>query len=531
MSLIDINKTIEKFETIKTKRESVDKTWESIEKYVCIGKTIEKNDTEVFDSTARWARHQLASALQSLLINPQTLWFSIALEDDPSTQKENIERPFSDLEPENDETRLWCYDTENSIRSLFSSAHTNFYGQIHEFFLNLVSYGTAIFYIQESPNIKYGCYFKNIDVKECYFNDNDIGTVDEIYRFFQMTYAQAAFHFPKEQFFAQNAERDPNGKTDILHVCLPANNNKNTAEKSQKNKRYDSVYLSMEKRTLLAENTLDYFPFMVTRWTKQADSAYGFSPAMQVMPEIALLNGIRKGMIIGMHRHLDPPILMPKEGYQLPVHNLPGSINFYRNGIQDKIQPLLFNTEHDLPVYNQVGDCKEAILKAFHLDLFHMPKEDKEMTASEAMIRNEEQMRRFGAIIGRIETELLNPMIINVYYILNKYGRIQPITQDGSQANISLEYRSPLAKAQKASLYSSVEDMLGFIQRSGIANIKPEIYHNINFDRLFKLFVELKNVPPIILATQAEFQQERGIFQQQKQAMIAQQIGNIGLQP
>lgn len=327
-----------------------------------------------------------------------------------------------------------------------------------------------------------------------------------------------------KQFFAQNAERDPNGKTDILHVCLPANNNKNTVEKSQKNKRYDSVYLSMEKRTLLVENTLDYFPFMVTRWTKQADSAYGFSPAMQVMPEIGLLNGIRKGMIIGMHRHLDPPLLMPKDGYNLPVHNMPGSINFYRNGTQDKIQPLLFNTEHDLPVYNQIGDCKEAILKAFHLDLFHMPKEDKEMTASEAMIRNEEQMRRFGAIIGRIETELLNPMIINVYYILNKYGRIQPITQDGSQANISLEYRSPLAKAQKASLYSAVEDMLGFIQRSGIANIKPEIYHNINFDRVLKLFVELKNVPPVILATQAEFQQERGAFEQQKQAMIQQQM-------
>jgi hypothetical protein len=280
----------------------------------------------------------------------------------------------------------------------------------------------------------------------------------------------------------------------------------------------------MEKRTLLVENTLDYFPFMVTRWTKQADSAYGFSPAMQVMPEIDLLNNIRQGMIVAMHRHLDPPLLMPKDGYNLPVHNMPGSINFYRNGTQDKIQPLLFNTEHDLPIYSQVDQCKEAILKAFHLDLFHMPKEDKEMTASEAMIRNEEQMRRFGAIIGRIETELLNPMIINVYYILNKYGRIQPITQDGSQANISLEYRSPLAKAQKASLYSAVEDMLGFIQRSGIANIKPEIYHNINFDRVLKLFVELKNVPPVILSTQAEFQQERGAFEQQKQAMIQQQM-------
>lgn len=520
MSLIDINKTIEKFETIKGKREAVETNWKKIEEYVCIGKTVEKNDTEVFDSTARWARHQLASALQSLLINPQTMWFSIALTDDPSTQKENLERPFKELEPENDENRLYCYHAENTLRELFSSAHTNFYGQIHEFFLNLVSYGTAIFYLQESPLVKHGCYFKNIDVKECFFNDNDIGTVDEIFRLFELTFAQATFHFPKEQFFIQNAERDPNGKTWILHVCQPSSssqNNKNV-------KKYDSVYISMEKRTLLVENTLDYFPFMVTRWTKQADSAYGFSPAMQVMPEITLLNGIRKGMIIGMHRHLDPPILMPKEGYQLPVHNLPGSINFYRNGIQDKIQPLLFNTEHDLPVYSQIDHCKEAILKAFHLDLFHMPKEDKEMTASEALIRNEEQMRRFGAIIGRIETELLNPMIINVYHILNKYGHIQSITQDGSQANITIEYRSPLAKAQKASLYSSVEDMLGFIQRSGIANIKPEIYHNINFDRLFKLFVELKNVPPIILATQAEFQQERGAFEQQKQAMIQQQM-------
>lgn len=74
-------------------------------------------------------------------------------------------------------------------------------------------------------------------------------------------------------------------------------------------------------------------------------------------------------MIVGMHRHLDPLLLMPKEGYNIPVLNLPDSINFYTMERKTKFSPC-YLTPSMIPVFNQVGDFKEAILKAFHLDLF-----------------------------------------------------------------------------------------------------------------------------------------------------------------
>jgi len=36
---------------------------------------------------------------------------------------------------------------------IFNNPASNFYNQIHEFFLNLAAYGTAIFYIEEDPNL------------------------------------------------------------------------------------------------------------------------------------------------------------------------------------------------------------------------------------------------------------------------------------------------------------------------------------------------------------------------------------------
>ena len=498
----NIEKTIEHYEKLKDARGEFEQIWKDIDTYVCPAKP-----SKIFDSTARIASHELASALQSMLVNPQVPWFNIGV---------------VDYQPEEDEEELpiqpWCFAIETTLCDLFSSSQTNFYAQIYEFFLSLVRFGTGIFYIEENPEHPKSCYFKNIDLKECYFADNDFGLVDGICRNFKVTYAQAAQLWPKEAYFVKQADIEPLDKKEILHVCR-----RYQAKKGKQGKGYESVYISMEKRKLLNEFTLDYFPFMVTRWTKEAGASYGISPASIVMPDIKMLNEIRQGMIRSAQKNIEPPLAVPKEGFLLPLHTTPGSVNFYRNGIQDKIQPLLFGTEVNLPVFDERENCHNTILKAFHTDLFHMPKIDKEMTASEAMIRNEEQMRAFGAIIGRIETECLSPLINNIYRILVKYQKIPPIivNEQAFIPDIAIEYVSPLAKAQKASLYSGVEQVIAFLQRSGIQNIYPEIYDNLDWDSVLKLFFELKNVPEVILRDQKAIDSIRA-QRQQMQLLQAQ---------
>jgi hypothetical protein len=177
-----------------------------------------------------------------------------------------------------------------------------------------------------------------------------------------------------------------------------------------------------------------------------------------------------------------------------------------------------------------MAQCREAIRQAFYIDIFRMGKESKEMTAAEVQMRSEEQMRLMGAIVGRIETEFLNPLILAVYQILDKYGRIPPPPSRGQgqrqsssdHPTIEIDYISPLSRSQKSAAYNSTEAVLGFLQRSGISNIYPEIYDNLNWDKVLKKFVDLKGVPQDILNTEEEkiqIRQKRALQIEQMQQM------------
>lgn len=238
-----------------------------------------------------------------------------------------------------------------------------------------------------------------------------------------------------------------------------------------------------------------------------------------MLPDIKLLNSLRQITLKVAQKQLDPPLLVPKDGYYLPLYTTPGSVNFYRNGMADKIIPLT-GMENILPTEIEQNQCRDAIYKAFYIDIFRMQKENKEMTATEVQIRTEEQYRLMSPMVGRIESELLNPLIMAIYQTLIKYNRVPILEGTTSQPEIEIEYVSPLSRAQKTSAISSVEQVLGFFQRSGISNFFPEIYDNIDWDECFKLFFELRGAPSSILKNEQEVLQIR----QQRKMMQMQQL-------
>ena len=44
-------------------------------------------------------------------------------------------------------------------------AFNNFYNQVHEFFLSLTGHGTAVFYIEEAPELPDLMFFRSLNVK------------------------------------------------------------------------------------------------------------------------------------------------------------------------------------------------------------------------------------------------------------------------------------------------------------------------------------------------------------------------------
>jgi hypothetical protein len=494
----DLDKILQRFDAVKGQRSSWEASREDIKKFVC---PESDRNTDVYASIPSHAASVLASNLQSLLVNPATKWFSVDLT--------NIEK--------NEDILAWCQSVEKQLNEVLNFRATNFFSQIHEFFLTLVTYGTGVFYIEEDPTLPFCTFFRNIPLEECYFEDNRFGFVDSIYREFTLTNKVAASIWGDNTKLQKIAEKDPDEKINILHVVHPN-------EDKKQNKDYVSLYIMIDDKEILNESSYSYFPFLVTRWVKHADSSYGYAPAHHVMPDIRLLNEYRQIGIKIKQKQVNPPLLVPQQGYMLPLNTAPGQMNFYQNSTVDKIIPLS-NLENIEPTLDEQERCDQAIRAAFFMDVFHLPKENKEMTASEVGVRSEEQMRMMSPIVGRIEAELLDPLIHNLFRILVKYKHID--TGSTKAPDIDINYISPLARSQRLESTRSMENVLLFLANTGAANFAPEIYDNFNWDEMLKLYSNLQNCPQTIFHNEKEVAHTRRLRaqQQEQQMMMAAQQG------
>ena len=508
----DIKAKIDYFDVLKNKRTKWESIWGDIRTYVV---PQEKIKNEIFDSTARWAREQLASGLQSLLVNSSIAWFNISVANNFSNNFDNEEDVTN-----TPEVKLWCQDIENSILKVFNNPSSNFYSQIHEFFLTLTAFGSSVFYVEEDLDVAGGVFFRNINLDECYFEDNRFGLIDTMYRKFSMSIKSAAAKWD-DPVFKEKLKKSPDAFIDILHIVTK---DEKTQKSQTKNSKFTSEYINLETQKVLSSSDYDYFPFLVTRWVKESE-AYGYSPAHHILPDIKVLNTLRKMSLESGQKQLRPPMLVPKDGFFLPLKTSPSSVNFYRNGIADRIIPLL-DVGSKMSTLDEEAQCRDAILKAFYIDIFRMQKENKEMTATEVSVRTEEQMRMMSPIIGRIETEFLNPLIINVYKILAKYGSIPILQIDNKSTEVQVEYISPLSRSQKSASITSIEQVLGFFQRSGITNIYPEVYDNIDWDKAFRLSFDLRGAPQCVLKTEEEVASIRKQRQQMLQTQQMMAINN-----
>jgi len=98
-------------------------------------------------------------------------------------------------------------------------------------------------------------------------------------------------------------------------------------------------------------------------------------------------------------------------------------------------------------------DVSELILSDLRSRIKHALLTDKlgavngtRMSATEVLERANEMAMLLGATYGRLQSELLTPLVKRAFTILKRRGEIPDMMLDGR--TIALEYRSPLARAQ-----------------------------------------------------------------------------------
>ena len=119
------------------------------------------------------------------------------------------------------------------------------------------------------------------------------------------------------------------------------------------------------------------------------------------------------------------------------------------------------------------------------------------MTATEIMERSNEMTLLLGATYGRLQSELLDPLIARLYDILRRRGEIIDLPLDGRQ--VAIEYRSPLARAQSAR-YAA--DILNFL--ANVNSLGASASEAIDVPKTVRFLANIMGVPSDIVRDEFE---------------------------
>jgi hypothetical protein len=192
-----------------------------------------------------------------------------------------------------------------------------------------------------------------------------------------------------------------------------------------------------------------------------------------------------KTVLKGAQKIVDPPLMLPDDGFMLPLRTSPGARIYYRAGLRptDRVTPL--ETKGDIPIGRElVNDLRQMIIKEFYVDWFIMPSDmadpasdGKGVTATFTMQQRDQKMRQASGMLARQQGEFLGPLIERTFNILwrqskaRKFGPGSPFPPPPQKINgkpMHISYLSPLAIAQRSNELDTtsrlVQTALGLMQ-------------------------------------------------------------------
>lgn len=461
---------------------------------------------DIFDSTPVWCNDQLAAGMHSFLTSPVDRWFDIGISGMPQLMMDDSEL-------------LWLEGISTLMYEHFSNPDSMFNQSMHELYLDLGAFGTAVMSQERRPS---GLLFRTYPLADCYIHENSDGIVDTLHRRLPMTVRQI------RQMFGQTTKSKKINETpqidkefDIIHACFPADDDDQYARLTKL--PWVSVFIVKETKEILQRGGFNTFPFHVVRWLKMSGEVYGRSPGIAAMPEIRMLNAFNKAVIKGVQKMVDPPLLVPDDGYMMPIKTAPGSLIFHETGMQDKVEPLITGGRPDLGEM-MIDKKREQIAKAFYVDwLLQQKKNNVEMTATEVMDRREEQLRMLAPILGRIQSELCGPLIRRAFNLLKQNGVIPEAPQSLQGSKLSIAYVSPAARAQSGSRGQATQAYLQDLAPLG--QLAPDSLDIIDTDQLAAQMAKWRDVPRTVLRTRDQVNEIRTIRAKKQQMQEAMNAG------
>lgn len=403
----------------------------------------ERRDEKIFDETCVVGVQEFASRLQQGLVPNFARWadFQAGSETSPN-QKEKVN---------NDLDTVTDYVFEIIQQSNFSQ-------EIHESFMDL-AVGTAVLGIEEGDAIN-PINFSAIPLTDVVLDTGPDDRIDHVFREREMRYSDITITYPEgsiNEELQQQILENPDSKTRVLEIVC----------KDYLKKNEEAYYKAIVHEP--SQCFIDYKdfsglgsnPFICFRWSKCAGEVYGRGPLMNALSAIKTCNLTIQLILENAQMAISGIYQMDDDGVVNPdtISLMPGTI-IPKSPQSAGLQPINAAGRFDVAQLI-LSDMRMNIKRALYNDMLGNP-DRTPASATEVAERMADLSRRIGSAFGRLQAEMVQPVLQRIIYILKKQGRIEIPTVNGRE--VKIRSVSPLAQAQNQADITAIARWLELIQ-------------------------------------------------------------------
>lgn len=466
----------------------------------------QRRDDKIFDETAVVGVQEFASRLQSGLVPNFARWADFTSGSEvPPEERDEVNNQL-------DEVTDYVFEViQNS----------NFGQEVHESFLDL-AVGTGVLHVSEGNAIN-PVNFSAIPLPHVVLDAGPDDRIDHVYRERSMRNSDIPNVYPKGKFSPKvmdSIKQRPDQRTKVLEVVCKDYSSKNE-------EAYMFFAIEMYTKDIIATETykgVGSNPFVCFRWSKCAGEIYGRGPLINALSAIKTTNLTIELILENAQMAISGIYQMEDDGVINPdtINLVPGTVIPKAVG-SSGLTPIQSAGSFD--VANLVlSDMRLNIKRALYNDMLGNP-DRTPASATEVAERMADLSRRIGSAFGRLQAELVQPVLQRVVYILKKQGRIDLPTINGR--DVKVRSVSPLAQAQANQDITSVARFLELVQ----GRFGPEITNIlINSEETAVYLAKKFGVPDTLIRDLNERQQLVAMAQQyaQQQQLTSQQEQLIG---
>lgn len=481
----------------------------------------QRRGSRVYDNTINSAANRLSAGLESLIIPQSEKWHGL------STAAINDE--------ETDEEKEWAERLRDFIFGLRYSPRSSFVTATQACLRNVVRYGPAYLYCEEGFAGAL-THYASIPVVEAFIGRNRWGDVDRFHRRYARTARQVAQicgydKLPPRIKAMVDDPKQCETKLDLIQCVKPRDERRmyNLAGNwDYLDTAYASYHVLVDEEVVIKEKGFRTFPVACFNWRRYEGDTYGLSPTIDALTTVREINAVRRSGLRALQQITDPatasrarldyvPVLNPGENY-------PGLMD--DNG-RALIAPI--NTgQNPQFAFEYATQRAEEIRDMLFVNLFQVLVQNPDMTATEALIRQEEK----GALLGPSGSVIQAGFATNLdreLSILEAKGLYDQDSQflpPDSLAGKSIRptFTSPLDIFRKAAESRDADMLVTSATQYAVAAQDPSILDNIDGDEYIRIKQSASRAPQRLLRRKEEvddLRQSRAQAQQAQQGMAA----------